>query len=165
MTKSFKELLDEALVEARKSKSDLGRDFMGRKSNPYQGYYDLVNPEKRQLRVTPELLDLLCAWLGKPKGHFGDPDTSASRAAYIRRTFAEFLATDIARETPPDILEIIEHIPFNGQKLPTKDLYQAIAIAMRGGKYTASELLHAVEFNESLASVPLPAKKRRKRNP
>lgn len=159
MTKTFKELLDAALVDAGKSKSDLGREFMGRKNNPFQGYYDLVNPEKRNVKITQDLLDRLCAYVGKPLGHFGDPDLTEARAEFIRAEYEKFLEHEVARETKakdPEILEIIRQMPWNGEKLPTKAAFVAICIAMTNAKYTTAQIVAAARQAQAEADDPVP---------
>lgn len=176
MTKTFRELLDEALEEKGYTKSELGREVLGRKAYPFQGYYDLVGPKdpskvgkKPRLKLTPELIEKLTAFLGKPPNYFTDTNMTARRAHCVKTEFAKFMETQIARETresDPEILDIIEAIPWNGNKLPTKALYVAICIAMTNGKYKTEQLLVAEQENRALdemANLPEPPEKPAKR--
>jgi len=158
MRKTFKELVDEALEKRGKSKSELGRAVLGR-GYAYQGYYDLTSQKKSRLKLTPERLQKLCEFLEVPLNHFADPDMTVRRSDYIREEFVKFMSTEIAGNADPEILTILEHIPFLGNRLPTKALYEALAIAMRDGRYSNEQLIEAARENDELAQVDLAKEK------
>jgi hypothetical protein len=149
MAKTFKELLDEALEKIGMKPSELG-EALGRKYG-YQGYYDLTSG---RTKLTEEKLEEVAKIVRVPVAYFGDPQLFERREQHIRDAFAQFMTSDVAKDCDPEILEIIERIPFHGPRLPTKALYQSIAVAMATGRYSTEQLLAAVVEKSDPPPVP-----------
>lgn len=143
--KTTKELVDEALAKAGMTPTELGVR-LGYK-NGYQAYHKLF--VSKTLRFAPDKQAEVADILGLPKTHFQAPDLTERRELYIRRTFLEFLKTDVAKGLDAETLRTIERIPFTGEKLPTVALYQSLALAM-GGHYSTEQLDSALQLNEEV---------------
>jgi hypothetical protein len=149
--KTLEELITEALEKAHMTPTELGVK-MGYK-NGYDGYHklfvsrrtDFSEPRQRQVE---EILAL-------PRGHFQAPDLTEKRELYIKRTFQEFLQTDIAKDLDAEALRTIERMSFTGDKLPTVLLYQSIALAMKG-HYSVRQIDSALALNEEIDRDPEP---------
>jgi hypothetical protein len=143
--KTAKELVDEALLKAGMSPTELGQK-LGYK-NGFQGYYRIFVSNK--IKFTPERQRRVEELLRLPHGHFAAPELTEKRELYVRRTFEQFRKTEIARALDQESLKTLESIPFNGAKLPTVELYQALALAM-GGHYSTQQLDAALKLTEEV---------------
>jgi hypothetical protein len=132
--KSPRELLADALAEKGLRQVDLGR-MLGYK-NPYHAVHQVLMGKRPFSRRMQEKVAEL---LGYPKNHFGSPDETARRVAYIHRTFQTFLHTEIGAKTDEETRRILQGMAFTGKRFPTVALYQAFALALEG-KYTGEQL-------------------------
>lgn len=149
--KDIEELVAEALKRAGMTPTELGKRLGY--VNGYQAYHDLF--KSKRTKLTPQHLVQVAEILGLPKDHFQEPEKTEAREAYIRQQYEEFLQTDVARELDQDELRTIERMQFTGPKLPTKLLFQHIALAMTG-RYTMRQVEEALALNEALDSEPPP---------
>lgn len=152
--KTLEELINEALAREGMTASELGKRLGY--VNGYQGFHDLFI--SKRTKFTRKRQEQVAEILNLPKDHFEAPEKTEARRAYIRQQFEEFLQTDIAKEIDEETLRTIERIPFTGSRLPTKLLYQHIALAMKG-TYSMAQVDDALRLNEMVDSHPQPRPK------
>lgn len=149
--KTLEELINEALSREGMTPTELGKRLGY--VNGYQGFHDLFI--SKRTKFTRRRQEQVADILNLPKDHFEAPDKTEARRAYIQQQFLEFLQTDIARELDAETLRTIERIPFAGSRLPTKLLYQHIALAMQG-HYSMAQVDEALALNELVDKRPVP---------
>lgn len=157
-TKTPQQLLREALDDAKMTPTELGR-LLGYKM-AYQAVFAMLN-EKTPQKFTRRKQERVADVLGLPPTHFSDPVDTMKRRAYIEKTFAEFLVSDIGKRTDPENRRIIQHMKFPGKRLPTVAFYQAIALALEG-RYTIEQLTDAVMDSDELEAMNEKARSRSK---
>lgn len=116
-------------------------------THPHQDAYKILTLGQfgvhKQRRVAREF--------GLPLDYFQNPAETKQRDEYLRRTYADFLKHDVAKDCDADTLETIRLMPFP-KKLPTLRSYVGVALALLG-RYTEAQIARSLADADELLEM------------